>query len=128
MLYGARRRRDISEGRRGTHTLRQQSRGVLARGVDMLSVGMQEYSERSPFSFATGLGSEVLTLLFVVWCPRDYAKLHRNKAIKFNFFRLRIACGLVGARRRVMHASALVRSVRRKRRLDDVQDTKAWSL
>ena len=127
VLYGARRRRDRSEGRRGTDALRQQSCGIIARGVD-LSVGMQEYSERSRFSFATGLGSEVLTLLFVVWCPRDYAKLHRNKAIKFNFFRLRIACGLVGARRRVMHASALVRSVRRKRRLDDVQDTKAWSL
>lgn len=89
----------------------------------MLSVGMQEYSERSPFSFATGLGSEVLTFLFVVWCPRDHAKLHRNKAIKFHFFKLRIACGFVGACRRVMHASAFVRSARRKRRLDDVQDS-----
>ena len=121
VLYGARRRRDRSEGRRGTDALRQQSCGIIARGVD-LSVGMQEYSERSRFSFATGLGSEVLTFLFVVWCPRDHAKRRCNKAIKLHLFKLPIACGLVGACRRVMHASALVCSARRKRRLDDVQD------
>lgn len=120
-MYGVHRRRKRSEGRRGTDALRQHSCGVIARGVDMMSVGMQEYSERSPFSFATGLGSEVLTFLFVVRCPRDHAKLHCNKAIKFHLFKLPIACGLVGACRSVMHASALVCSARRKRRLDDVQ-------
>lgn len=92
---GVHRWRERSEGRPGTHTLRQQLRGVIARGVGMLSVGMQEYSERCRCSFATGLASEVLTFLFIVWCPRDQAKLQCSKAIKFHFFKLSFACGLV---------------------------------
>ena len=83
---GVHRRRGRSEGRRGTHTLRLQLHGVIARGVVMLPIGMQEYPERCRFSFATGLGSEVLTFLFVVWCPRDHAKLYCNKAIKSHLF------------------------------------------
>ena len=123
MLYGVHWRQGRSEGRRATDTLRPQSRGVIARGVDILSVGMQEYSECCQSSFATGLGFEVLTFLFVVWCPRDHAELHINKAIKPRLFKLSIACGLSPVpSRRAMYASKLVCSARRKRRLGGVQD------
>jgi hypothetical protein len=83
-----------SEGRPGTDSLRRQLCGVIASGVDVLSVGIPEYSERRRCSFATGLGSEVLTFLFVVCSPRDHAKLHCNKAFKFHLFKMSIACGL----------------------------------
>jgi hypothetical protein len=62
-------RQSTSEDHRGTDQLRQQPRSVIANGADMLRGGMKEYSARRRFSHATGLGSEVLTFLFVVQCP-----------------------------------------------------------
>ena len=87
--------RETSEGRRVTETLLQQLLYVVTKVVGMLCAGMQQFPGRCRFFYAIGLGSEVLTFLFVVWCPRDHAKLHCNKAIKYHLFHMLTAFGLV---------------------------------